>query len=188
MLSAMPPTPTGPMLTPTPALSTDRLRMDPLRVDDGEPMAAVLSDPALYRFIGGAPPAPGELRETYARWIEGPGRAGEAWHNWAVRLAGDGTLIGHVQATVLDGGAVADIAWILGTPWHGRGYATEAAIELIRWLEGQGIGSVTAHVHPSHAASARVAERAGLEPTDDVEGGEVVWRRRSSAQGSTAGG
>ena len=165
-----------PTRTPTPPLPTDRLRIDPLRVDDADSMAAVLSDPALYRFIGGEPPAVVELRDVYERWIGGPSRAGEAWHNWAVRLR-DGTLIGHVQATVEDDGARADIAWIFGTRWHGHGYATEAAIALERWLEATGIGTITAHVHPQHGASARVAERAGFVPTDAVEGGEVVWRR-----------
>lgn len=176
----MPPTPpTQPLrpTPPTPTLETERLRLDPLRAEDAEAMAGVLSDPEIYRFIGGGPPTADELRELYGRWVAGPPRQGDAWHNWAVRLAAEGTPVGHLQATLLDNGAVADIAWILGTPWQGRGYATEAAIELIRWLEGHGVATITAHVHPRHGASARVAERAGLEPTDMVEGGETVWRR-----------
>jgi RimJ/RimL family protein N-acetyltransferase len=146
-------------------------------------MAKALSDPVLYEFTGGAPPTPADLRDLYAGWIAGPSRDGEAWHNWAVRLVADGTLIGHVQATVLDGGTWADVAWILGTPWQGRGYATEAAIAMVRWLESVGVATITAHVHPQHAASARVAERSGLEPTDEVKGGEVVWRRRVTRNG-----
>ncbi len=164
----------------TPTIETDRLRLLPLRAADAEEMATALSDPILYEFIGGAPPTPAQLRETYARWIAGPSRDGEAWHNWAVRLVADGTLIGHVQTTVVDDGALADVAWILGAPWQGEGYATEAATGMVGWLESAGVRTVTAHVHPRHAASARVAERAGFEPTDEVEGGEVVWRRRSS--------
>jgi RimJ/RimL family protein N-acetyltransferase len=170
------PTPSA-LSTPTPTIETERLRLLPLRVDDAEEMAVVLSEPTLYEFIGGEPPTPPELRELYARWIAGPTRDREAWHNWAIRLVADGTLIGHVQATVLRRGAEADIAWILGVPWQGRGYATEAAIGMARWLEAFGVGTITAHVHPRHRASAGVAARAGFEPTDEVEGGEVVWRR-----------
>ena len=169
------PTPGPPTATPT--IETDRLRLLPLRTDDAEEMAAALSDTALYEFIGGAPPTPAELRELYARWIAGPPREGEGWLNWAIRLVADGTLVGHVQATVLSDGDQADMAWILGSPWHGRGYASEAAIAMVRWLESAGVRTITAHVHPRHGASARVAERAGLEPTDEVEGGEVIWRR-----------
>jgi hypothetical protein len=35
---------------------------------------------------------------------------------------------------------------------------------------------ITAHVHPQHGASARVAERAGMIATGAVEAGEVVWQ------------
>ena len=166
--------------TPTPTIDSERLRLLPLRTHDAEEMAIALSASTLYEFIGGSPPTPDELRDLYARWIAGPPRASEAWHNWAIRLVADGTLIGHVQATVLDGGDRADIAWILGSPWQGHGYATEAAAAMLGWLESAGVRTITAHIHPRHAASARVAERAGLEPTDEIEGGEVVWRRDST--------
>jgi hypothetical protein len=36
---------------------------------------------------------------------------------------------------------------------------------------------VRALIHLDHAASARVAARAGLEPTSELVDGEVVWRR-----------
>ena len=162
---------------PTPTIETARLRLLPLRVDDAEEMAIALSDPGLYEFIGGSPRTPAELRETYARWTAGPPRADEAWHNWAVRRVTDGTLLGHVQSTILEGGAVADVAWIVGMPWQGHGYATEAAIGMVGWLGSAGVRVITAHVHPRHVASAGVAQRAGLEATNEVEGGEVVWRR-----------
>ena len=168
--------------SPTPTIETERLRLVPLRVADAEQMAMALAEPALYEFIGGEPPTPAELRTLYARGLAGPPRDGEAWHNWAIRLAVDGTLIGHVQATVMRGGAEADIAWILGAPWQGLGYATEAAIGMARWLEASGVGTLTAHVHPRHGASAGVAARAGFEASDEVEGGEVVWRRRPAAE------
>jgi RimJ/RimL family protein N-acetyltransferase len=84
--------------------------------------------------------------------------------------------IGHVQATVVEHGGRADVAWIIGTPWQGRGYATEAAMALARWLHEEGIAEITAHVNPHHAASSRVAERAGFRPTEEVEAGEVVWQ------------
>ena len=164
----------------TPTIETARLRLLPLRPHDAVEMAAVLSDAALYEFIGGAAPTAAELRELYGRWIAGPPRKGDAWLNWAVRLVADGSLIGHVQATVIRDGEAADIAWILGTTWQGRGYASEAAIAMVQWLEAAGVRTVTAHVHPRHDASARVAERAGLEATNEVEDGEVVWRRMAT--------
>ena len=84
--------------------------------------------------------------------------------------------IGYVQATVTAAGGVADVAWVIGVPWQGRGFASEAAAALVAWLRAEGVRVVTAHVHPEHAASAAVAARAGLVPTDEIEDGERVWR------------
>jgi RimJ/RimL family protein N-acetyltransferase len=161
----------------TPRIDTDRLALMPVSPEDATEMVGVLADPSLYAFIGGAPHPLVELEARYRRWVAGSPRSGESWHNWVIRLGDGGDAIGHLQATVLDDERTADIAWILGTAWQGRGYATEAARGLVDWLEANGVETITAHVHPGNVASARVAERAGLSSTNEVEDGEVVWRR-----------
>ena len=166
---------------PTPRLETDRLTLEPLGPEVAPEMVAVLADASLYTFIGGGPPTVDELAARYRGWARGAPRRDDAWHNWVVRLADDGQAIGHVQATVIDDGREADIAWVIGTRWQGRGYASEAAQALVEWLEAGGTTTITAHVHPGHAASARVAANAGLERTTDVENGEIVWRRTANS-------
>ena len=107
-----------------------------------------------------------------------PRTAHEEWHNWIVRLRPDGTAIGFVQATVVDAGAVAGIAWLIGVPWQGHGFAVEAVRGLVSWLKRRGIRTVVAHIRPDHHASGSVAARAGLEPTDELDDdGEQIWRR-----------
>ena len=140
-------------------------------------MLDVLADPALYGFIGGAPPTLEELEARFSRWAQGSPRPGEVWHNWVVRLDADGVAIGHAQATVTGAGHEADVAWLIGTAWQGQGYASEAARAVVRWLESRGLRRITARVHPAHVASGRVAASAGLAPTDELQDGEVVWRR-----------
>jgi RimJ/RimL family protein N-acetyltransferase len=162
---------------PTPRLQTQRFGLVPLTPENAEEMADVLSDLRLYAFIGGRPPSAQELRDRYTGWVRGSGRSDEAWHNWVIRLLEDGRAIGHAQATVAESGLHADIAWVVGSSWQGRGFATEAARELVRWLEATGVKTITAHIHPNHAASARVAEHAGLIATAEMEDGERVWRR-----------
>ena len=100
------------------------------------------------------------------------------WLNWIVRRRADGRAVGTVQATVVhdDGTATAAVAWVIGMPWQGQRFASEAAWGLVAWLVGAGAADVVAHVHPDHVASARVAARAGLGPTDDEVDGETVWR------------
>jgi RimJ/RimL family protein N-acetyltransferase len=132
---------------------------------------------ALYEYIGGEPPDIAALRDRYARLVVGRSSDGrERWHNWIVRLGGGGIAIGTVQATVAADDPSADIAWVIGVPWQGLGYASEAATALVAWLKAAGITTVIAHIHPDHTASSAVARRAGLQPTDELEDGERVWR------------
>ncbi|WP_327001935.1 GNAT family N-acetyltransferase [Dactylosporangium sp. NBC_01737] len=159
-------------------ITTGRLVLTPLRASDADAMAGVLRDEALHEFTGGAPLGLIELRRRYERLEAGSGDPDECWLNWIVRREADGEPIGTVQATVtrLDGGWTAEIAWIIGVPWQGRGYAGEAATGLVRWLREQGVPVVTANIHPDHHASAGVAARAGLTATADLNDGERVWR------------
>ncbi|WP_238155381.1 GNAT family N-acetyltransferase [Kribbella soli] len=158
-------------------IATDRLALLPLEVEYAAPMAEVLSDPALYTFTGGEPPSVAALEARYRRQLAGPGRPDEQWLNWVIKY--EDTLIGYVQATVIDG--TAEIAWVIGTAWQGRGFAKEAAQGLVTWLRAQRIGRIIAHVHPDHTASAAVAAAIGLARTDVLEDGEYLWNTADPA-------
>jgi RimJ/RimL family protein N-acetyltransferase len=165
-------------LSGAPELQSARLRLVPLAVGDAPEMVAVLADPALYAFTGGEPPTLVTLEARYLAQVAGSADDEERWHNWIVRTLDSDEAVGYVQATVTvtDRGLAADVAWVTGTAWQGRGYAAEAAAAMVAWLVGSGVGEVTAHVHPDHAASASVARKAGLAATEEVEDGERVWR------------
>jgi RimJ/RimL family protein N-acetyltransferase len=157
---------------------TARLDLEPLRAGHAEEMARVMSDPALYTFTGGSPPTAHELRSRYERWDAGSPDPAVSWCNWAIRLRSEDCLTGTVQATITRSGEAvqAEIAWVVGTPWQGRGIATEAARALVGWLAGRATPVVIAHIHPDHQASAAVAAAAGLSPTTEHRDGEVLWR------------
>lgn len=150
---------------------TARLAVLPLRVEHAVEMAKVLADPNLYAFTGGGPPTVESLENRYSGQLSGPGRDDEHWLNWVVQY--DGQLVGYVQSTVT--GSTAEIAWVVGTDWQGRGYAKEAALGLVAWLDEQGVERIIAHVHPDHAASAAVTTAAGLTRTDELDDGEYLW-------------
>ena len=78
--------------------------------------------------------------------------------------------------------STAEIAWLIGVPWQGLGYASEAAAALVAWLDGLGLATIEANVHPRHQASEKVAARAGLAPTEELVDGERVWRRRGQVR------
>jgi RimJ/RimL family protein N-acetyltransferase len=155
-------------------ISTDRLDLIPLRAEHAGEMAGVLSDPALHAFIGGAPLSPDALLARYERLVAGSPDPAERWLNWVIRLRDEGGLVGTVQATIAD--ETAEIAWVVGTPWQGRGIAREATRGLVDWLRTQPVRLVVAHIHPEHHASAAVASSAGLTGTDEQHDGEVRWQ------------
>ncbi|MBU8861110.1 MULTISPECIES: GNAT family N-acetyltransferase [unclassified Micromonospora] len=184
-------------------IPTARLNLLPLGVGHAEEMAAVLADPALHTYIGGEPATPAALRARYERLVAGSPDPAESWCNWVIQLRDDGRLAGFVQATVtapvgpsrhtatagarvvghrhLDeatpaaAGPVAEIAWVVGTQWQGRGIAAEAARGMAGWLGRRGVRTLMAHIHPGHRASAAVATACGLTPTDVWQDGEVRW-------------
>jgi RimJ/RimL family protein N-acetyltransferase len=164
-----------------PTLQSDRLRLTPLVPDDAVEMAEVLADDPLYDFTGGGPLDADQLRSRYERLVAGSGSPEETWMNWVVRRRSDDRPVGTVQATIVegDGRRTAWVAWVIGVPWQGSGYATEAARLIVAWLVERDVKEIAAAVHPGHRASERVAAKAGLAPTDEVVDGERVWRRRS---------
>jgi RimJ/RimL family protein N-acetyltransferase len=148
----------------------------PLSPGHAGEMAAVLADPGLYSFTGGAPPTRQELRARYERWTAGSGDPEVSWCNWVIQLRNPRCLTGTVQATISTADEpLAEISWVVGTRWQGQGIATEAARALIAWLAGQSVRTVIAHIHPRHQASAAVATAAGLAPTGELEDGEMRW-------------
>jgi RimJ/RimL family protein N-acetyltransferase len=157
-------------------IATERLSLEPLRVEDAEAMAELLGDPRLHEFIGGEPAPAAQMRARYESLVAGSGETNLVWLNWVVRR--EGQPIGVMQATVAngDGEPSAHVAWVIGVAWQGKGYASEAARAFVGWLRARDVGIILANIHPDHEASARVAARAGLSATRQLANGEQVWR------------
>ncbi|MFF1342333.1 GNAT family N-acetyltransferase [Streptomyces sp. NPDC058290] len=162
-------------------LTTRRLDLVPLRVEHAGEMALVLGDPVLHAFIGGAPLSADALRARYARLASGSPDPAVVWCNWVLRLRGDGRLVGTAQATITPARDTAELAWVIATPWQGRGFATEAARAVTAWLAELPVGRLIAHIHPDHHASAAVATACGFAPTAHREDGEIRWEHRPPA-------
>lgn len=97
----------------------------------------------------------------------------QKWINLVVVL--NGKPIGYVQATLPVDGDSAEIAWVIGRPWQGHGYARRAATLLVTDLAGRGVHRVTAHIRPDHVVSQRVALHLGMVASDDFVDGETCW-------------
>lgn len=168
------------MPNPT-VITSERLRLEPVLASHAEAMYPVLGDIELYEYTGGEPP---RSEADVAAWFgalesrQSPDGL-EQWLTWIVHLERGGGAMGYVQATVREHSA--DIAWLLGLDWQGRGYAKEAASALVAWLLSGGVRSITAHTHPDHLASQGVARAAGLAFTGSFVDGEQVWSLHASA-------
>jgi RimJ/RimL family protein N-acetyltransferase len=163
----------------TQTIHTRRLALLPLSVGHADEMATVLADPALYAFIGGTPVTARALRTRYEKLVAGSPDPSTVWCNWVINSTHESCLVGTVQATITseESGRVAEIAWLVGTPWQGQGIAIEAARALVDWLRQQHVRTVVAHIHPGHRASSAVATAAGFTPTSHRSDGELRWER-----------
>ncbi len=156
-------------------IPTERLVLTPLLVEDAEEMMGVLDDERLHEFTGGHPLTQRQLLDRYRQLVAGARDPSQEWLNWVIRQRPDMIAIGTVQATVRSGEDLrADVAWEIGIPWQGHGFATEAASGMVAWLRSVGVDHLSANIHPDHHASRRVAARLGLVPTDDLCDGETV--------------
>lgn len=154
----------------------DEIKLRPLTVEDAEAMARALAAPSLYEFTGGEPPTVEELRRRYAVQTRGHSSDGsERWINEVIVLLPDEQPIGYVQATIPENGRTAEIAWVVGEPWQGRGIAKRAASLLVERLRVDHPTTIIAHIHPDHVASQRIAQHLGLAPSGVMVDGEERW-------------
>jgi RimJ/RimL family protein N-acetyltransferase len=159
-------------------ITTERLVLVPLQAEDADELCDLLYDERLHEFIGGRPGSRLELHDRFVLLAAGSPRAGESWLNWVARRRLDSQPVGTMQATVrvVDGRRVARLGWMVGVEWQSQGFASEAAVALVKWVRRQGVDDIGANIHPDHEASATVATRAGLRQTEQEFEGERVWR------------
>jgi RimJ/RimL family protein N-acetyltransferase len=165
---------------PATALQSERLILEPLRLEHADEMAPLLDDPRLHEFTGGEPRSLTELRAAYRRRIGAGTVDGQRWCNWVVRCRASGRAVGCMQATITREPErfVAEVAWVVGCEHQGRGHAREAAGQVAAWLREQGAHALIADIHARNEPSMAVARSLGLAPTGEVprDEREVRWR------------
>lgn len=140
----------------------------------GELTGAVWPEPVA------APPLMADALPFFAARLWEEPEAGAWWARLLVlrqtgQVVGSAGLAGRPAA---DGGV--SVGYAVYPAFEGRGYAAEAVRGIVGWAFGQpGVARVRATIPPGHAASQRVAAKAGLRrvgTVPDEELGEVeVW-------------
>ena len=146
---------------PVPTLTTQRLRLQMLRLADAPALHALYQGAEVLRYFPN--PQPPAL-EKVERFIAGQAAhwARHACGNWGVWLAEE--LIGWAGLQVLpELEQATEVGFLLGRPFWGRGYATEAARAALQdGFERLGLGQIIALVHPGNTASQRVLAKCGM--------------------------
>lgn len=170
------------------AANCDRLVFEPLRQAHAFELINALTDPRVYEFIEGSYPATYEdLAAEFDRFEAGPpeGKRHERWWDYAVRLGERGQTIGRLEATLVDDWA--EVAYLFGPEYWGRGYASEA----LTWLHGQlrqdgAAADWWASVCPGNERSMKLLTRlgyievaSGWPALTSYDPGDRVFRRRA---------
>jgi len=172
-------------------LETERLGLRLPSLEDEEPAAELLTDPAVMRFLGGEVVPREHVPEVIAKWLR-------RWEEDGIgpfvierrrdrRVLGRAGLLvwdarGWTHSTLAAAGRHArpELGWALARAHWGAGYATEAARAVRDWArEERQLRRLISLIAPDNVASQRVAKRLGAIPTDTVSlfdsGDAVVW-------------
>ena len=165
-------------------IETATLTLEPQVAAHADEMFGVLSDPAIYTYENEPPPSIEWLRERFRKLETRCSADGtEQWLNWVIRLP-TSALIGYVQATVETNGA-ATIAYVLSSPYWGRGLASQAVTAMIAELVAQyNVQHLFASLKQANHRSLRLLDRLGfvlaspeLHAKHQVEPDELLMQR-----------
>jgi RimJ/RimL family protein N-acetyltransferase len=156
-------------------LETARLRLRPYEETDIPDLVALIGvrEVAATTLRIPHPYTERDARDFLAAIVRG----GEIRH--AVTLRDDDRLIGGIGLAVEEPQQRAELGYWLGVPYWGRGYATEAAQEMIRFgFEEIGLNRIFASHFEHNPASGRVLRKLGMRYEGCQRGHIVKWDRK----------
>ncbi len=150
-------------------LETPRLKLREFRESDLEQYAVMCADPEVMRYLG-----TGGTLTSDETWRAIAGMLGHwqlrGFGMWALESKETGELVGRAGFIYPAGWPGFELGWVLGKPYWGRGYATEAAREALRWgYEVLKRDRVISLIRKANKPSIKVAERLGSKLAGEVE-------------------
>jgi RimJ/RimL family protein N-acetyltransferase len=159
------------------------VELEPLCESHAAALFPVLADTDLWSLTDREPPS--TLSELAARYRRLESRrspdGSQTWLNWAIVIGA--SPIGFVQATVERGRA--EIAYVVGRAYQGRGYASVAVSAMLATLRADhGVARIVATVDARNAASLRLLARLGfaIEDASDPKNLRLTLRAQDAAR------
>jgi [ribosomal protein S5]-alanine N-acetyltransferase len=148
--------------TPMPALTTERLILRGLTLDDVSALHSVMHNAEVMRYFPTAPlPTPERIEKIIRLQLKHWQDHGFGW--WAVEERSSGKFIGWAGLQYLPDTDENEVAYLLGQPFWGAGYATEAARASLGFAFGAvGLSAIVGIVHHENVPSQRVLEKIGM--------------------------
>lgn len=166
-----------------PTLITDRLKIEPISMQHSNGMFDLWSDADVCRYSGTVTDYDRNVIDMPAKtlvdsdliidfWLKA---AKDGWgFRWAVVLTNTADFVGTVGFNSLT--QCSEIAYHLLPQHWGKGVMTEATKAAIQWRRDEGALEIEAFVEPENAPSIALAERLGMEATDDFSEGAQRYR------------
>lgn len=148
-----------------PSFETAHLLLRPLGPDDIDDLTLLHAEESFWWFPLGRGQTRAETEQFLERTLERYATDGFGVHavveRSSGRLAGwTGLAVPHFLPEVLP---AVEVGWRLGEAFRGRGYATEAAAETIRWgFSARNLDRIVSIYEPGNQASGSVMERLGF--------------------------
>jgi RimJ/RimL family protein N-acetyltransferase len=155
-----------------PTLTTDRLILRPLRLDDAHAVWDLARDRAIADTTATVPhPYERSMADSFIAMRTAPG-ADEEIAVWALERQTDGRFIGVISLAFEPAISSAELGYWVGVPFWSLGYTTEAGRSVLdQGFRVIGLASVNSNHLTRNPASHRVMEKLGMRT-------EGVLRRR----------
>lgn len=153
------------MTTP---LTTERLILTPVRIEDFDEIATLWRKTDFTRFIMGR--ALSE-EEVWFRLLRDLGHwSALGYGNWSIRLQDTGNYLGSVgvlnyRREMTPAFDAPELGWGLDPNHQGRGYAAEAVLAALGWADRTlGAARTVCMIAPDNLPSLKLAARVGYQP------------------------
>lgn len=147
-----------------PILETDRLVLRKMKASDANDMFEYAKKSEVTRFLTWKPHPDVKYTREYLEYIATRYAVGD-FYDWAVVIKGENKMIGTCGFTRFDlANNSAEIGYVLNPEYCGKGIATEAAREVVRFgFEELKLHRIEARYMSGNAASQRVMEKLGMK-------------------------
>jgi ribosomal-protein-alanine N-acetyltransferase len=152
-----------------PTITTPRLILRAFSKKDTEAMYQILKEKEVLRYFPPTDPPP---RDRVERMIGGLLKHWQerGYGLWAVEAKASGELLGRCGLQWLPDTEEVEVDFILGKPFWGQGFATEAGRASLQYgFEQLGLEKVVGIAHVENIASQRVLEKLGMARLEQKE-------------------